>query len=209
MCTGISSIGQPSSTGSNRQADDGHVHRDHEDDGLAQVGKHAPPVAHRGDDRREIVVQQHQRGGFACDVGAPRAHRHADVGGLQRRRVVDAVAGHRHDLAAGPERLHQAQLLLGLDAAEDMRVGEPRAQRRHRSTPSAPPRDDRAVGGQPHLARDRQRRGRMVAGDHHDTDAGGTALGNGLRHIRAHRILQPDQAEELELEVMLVARQRG
>ena len=36
------------------------------------------------------------------DVGA-RAHRHADVGLHQRRRVVDAVADHRHPRPAAPE----------------------------------------------------------------------------------------------------------
>ncbi len=62
-----------------RQADDRHVHRDHEGDGLAQVGEHAAPVAHGRHDRREVVVQQHQGGGLARHVGAARAHGHADV----------------------------------------------------------------------------------------------------------------------------------
>ena len=40
-------------------------------------------------------------GGLARDVGAACAHRDADVGGTQRRGVVDAVAGHADDLAVG------------------------------------------------------------------------------------------------------------
>ena len=60
------------------------------------------PSADRADDRREVVVEQHERGGLARHVGAALAHGDADVGGLERRRVVHAVAGHRHDLAARP-----------------------------------------------------------------------------------------------------------
>ena len=44
------------------------------------------------------------------------------MGRLQRRRVVDAVASHRDDFAAGTKGLHQTQFLFGLDAAEDVRV---------------------------------------------------------------------------------------
>ena len=39
-------------------------------------------------------------GRFLADVGAGDAHRDADVGLLERRRVVHAVAGHRDDVAA-------------------------------------------------------------------------------------------------------------
>ena len=56
-------------------------------------------------------------GGFARDVGADPAHRDADVGALQRRRVVDAVAGHRDEFAARLQRLDDADLLLGLTRA--------------------------------------------------------------------------------------------
>ena len=38
---------------------------------------------------------------------------------FKRRRVVDAVAGHRHDRAAALQRLHDAQLVLGVDARID------------------------------------------------------------------------------------------
>ena len=42
-----------------------------------------------------------------------------DVRGLERRGVVDAVAGHGDDLAVGLERLHDAQFLLRRDAGAD------------------------------------------------------------------------------------------
>ena len=41
-----------------------------------------------------------------------RAHRDADVGVLQRQRVVDAVAGHRDDVPARLQRLDHRPLLV-------------------------------------------------------------------------------------------------
>ena len=67
----------------------------------------------------EVVVGQHDVGRFLGDVGAGDAHRHADVGGLQRGRVVHAVAGHGDDRAVRLQRLHDAQLVLGIDARVD------------------------------------------------------------------------------------------
>ncbi len=61
----------------------------------------------RDDDRREVVVGEHHRRCLPSDVGPGAAHRHADVGRAQRRRVVDAIAGHRHHvslLRAAPRR---------------------------------------------------------------------------------------------------------
>ena len=40
------------------------------------------------------------------------AHGDADVGLLQRRRVVDAVACHRHDRAGPPQRVDDAQFVF-------------------------------------------------------------------------------------------------
>ena len=51
----------------------------------------------------EIVGHQHDVGGFKRDVGAGGAHGDADVGGGQRRRVVDAVADHRDRAVLRPE----------------------------------------------------------------------------------------------------------
>ena len=60
------------------------------------------PVRTDADHRREVVLGEHERGGLASDVGAALAHGDADVGGLERGRVVDAVAGHGDDLARRP-----------------------------------------------------------------------------------------------------------
>ena len=82
-----------------RQAGDRHVHGEDEAHCLAQVVVDAAAEPDRLDDRAEIVVEQHDGGRFARHVGAAPAHRDADMGRLQRRRIVDAVAGHRDDLA--------------------------------------------------------------------------------------------------------------
>ena len=47
------------------------------------------------------------------------AHGHADVGAAQRGGVVDAVAGHRDDVALGAQRVGDPQLGLGRAARED------------------------------------------------------------------------------------------
>ena len=83
------------------------------------LSKIARPSSTACDDRREVVVGQDHVGGLAGDVGARLAHRDADVGGLERGRVVDAVAGHRDDLAHRLQRLRDAHLVLGNDARED------------------------------------------------------------------------------------------
>ena len=56
------------------------------------------------------------------DVGAGDAHRHADVRLLERRRVVDAVAGHRRRRARALEHLDQPHLVLRSDAGDDADV---------------------------------------------------------------------------------------
>ena len=68
----------------------------------AHVGERGPAVHHRRHDGGEVVVEQHQVGGLAGHVGARRAHGHADVGLLQGRPVVHAVAGHGQHVAARP-----------------------------------------------------------------------------------------------------------
>jgi hypothetical protein len=50
------------------------------------------------------------------NVRARDAHRHADVGGLQCGRVVDPVAGHRHDCAFALQGFHDSQLVFRVDA---------------------------------------------------------------------------------------------
>ena len=53
------------------------------------------------------------------DVGA-RAHRDADVGLRERRRIVDAVAGHRDDCAFRLQTLHDRGLVLRQHVGDDL-----------------------------------------------------------------------------------------
>ena len=72
------------------------------------------------DDGAEVVVEQHDRGDLARAARAALAHRDADVGRLQRRHVVHAVAGDRDDLATPLQRAHQAELLRRHGARDDV-----------------------------------------------------------------------------------------
>ena len=72
---------------------------------LRMLSKMRRPSRTACDDRREVVVEQHHVRRLARHVGAALAHRDADVRALERRRVVDAVAGHRDELARVLQRL--------------------------------------------------------------------------------------------------------
>ena len=182
-----------------RHAGRRHVHRDDVAHRVADVVVDAPPQPHGVDDRAEVVLEQHEMRGLARDVGAAAAHGDADVRGLERRRVVHAVAGHRDHFAGRAVRLHQAQLLLRTHAREHVHPAHAPARAPRRpcaaiSLPvSAPP-----ATSMPASARDAQRRPGIVAGDHHHADAGlrGTARPRG--HRGAQRIGELDEPDEAE-----------
>ena len=107
--------------------------------------------------------------GVLGDVGARDAHRHADVGLLERRRVVDAVAGHRHDVAVALQRVDDPQLVLRRHARVDRRP--PRrlghaviVERRQLGAGHGA----RRPSAEAEVAGDRRGGERVVAGDHHD-----------------------------------------
>ena len=78
-------------------------------------GEDGAAFLYRGHDRGEVVVGEHDVGGFLQHIGAGDSHRHADVGAHQRRRIVRPVAGHGDDRPVRVQRLHDAQLVLGID----------------------------------------------------------------------------------------------
>ena len=119
ICTGSSTSGQPGDEHRDeRHPEDRDV--DGEDVGhrLVEVVEDPASLTDAAGDRGEVVVGDDQVGGLARDVGAAGAHGDADVGGAQRRGVVDAVAGHADDLAVGLERADELELLLGDHAGE-------------------------------------------------------------------------------------------
>ena len=75
-------------------------------------------VVHRGDDGGEVVVGEDEARSLLGHLGAATAHGHADVGVLERRRVVDAVAGHGDHLATLAQHPHEQHLVLGGDPGE-------------------------------------------------------------------------------------------
>ena len=195
-----------------REDDEGHdlrrrVGEDVEDE-LADVVVDAPALLDGVDDRREVVVGEHHRGRLAGDVGAGEAHRDADVGGPQRRGVVDAVAGHRDHVPERAQRVGDPQLRLGRRPREDQvtlrleQLVELRlahgAELGPRHDPSAVRRDadppSHLGGGQA-----------VVAGDDDDADAGGVAAGDGLGHVRARRVEQRDEADEAQIALGVLA----
>ena len=98
------------------------MHGENEGDGLLDVVEDAPAEPHGSDDRREVVIEQHERCGLACDVGSAASHGDADVCRLERGSVVDAIARHRDDLSVQFERGDEAELLLRDDAGEHVHV---------------------------------------------------------------------------------------
>ena len=63
-----------------RESGNGNMNRENERHRLAQIVVDAPAQPDGVDDGCEVVVEEDNGGGFARDVGAAPAHRHADVG---------------------------------------------------------------------------------------------------------------------------------
>lgn len=155
----------------------------------------APAQAYRGDEGCEIVVNQDNRGGLAGDIRTAPAHGHADMSGLERRRIVHAVTCHRDDFAVRLERLDETQLVFRPCTRIDV-------HRAHTSLQLIVGHRLQFCAGQHArldieacLSRDRQRRARMIAGDHDDANAGLCAVRQRARDIGAQRIGQAHEPQ--------------
>ena len=134
-------------------------------------------------------------------------------------RVVDAVAGHRDDVAVGLQRVDDAQLVRRAPRARRPRsCAPPRRSRRRPArrarrpvSAGAPASHDAEVGG------DARGRARMVAGDHDHADAGAPRLADRHRRLLARRVDDADRADEDQVALqrvrsacaVLVRRQRA
>ena len=156
----------------------GRVARQQVDERLANVVEDPATLADRGDDAREVVVGQDHVRRFAGHFRAGPSHRDPDVRFAQRRGIVDAVTRHRHDGAARLPLAHDPDLVLRRGSRMDDVVLDVAA--RH---DAEFPRD--GAGGQ-----------RMVAGDHHRRDAGGTRGGHRLDGLRSWRVGNANQADQ-------------
>ena len=76
------------------------------------------------DDRREVVVREHDVGRLARRLGAALAHGDADIGLAEGGGVVHPVAGHRDDVPARLPRPDETQLVRGRDPREDVSAGD-------------------------------------------------------------------------------------
>ena len=99
-----------------RERDLPRVPADEHRHGAADPGPHRAALGDGVDQAGQVGVGQHQvrraaRGRRLCPARA--AHAHADVGEPDRRRVVDAVAGHRQRRPGLAQRGDQRHLLLG------------------------------------------------------------------------------------------------
>ena len=112
---------------------------------------------------------------------------------------IDAVTGHRHDLAIGLQRIDDPQFLFGHRAGEDCRGshGLQKIGLAHGFELGA---GEDIAGLEIGLGGNRTRCLRIVTGDHDDADAGGAAFLDRRRHGRAQRIRKADKAEKRERE---------
>ena len=87
-----------------------NVEREGEHEVLADGADGGSAQVAGGEDGPQVGSGQRQAGGAD---GGPRAgaHRDADIGGDKRRRIVDAVAAHRHDSPLTLEFLNYGKLL--------------------------------------------------------------------------------------------------
>ena len=164
----------------------------------ANVAENDAAFANRLDDGREGIVEQDHRRGLPRDVGAAQAHRHADVGLPQRRRVVDAVAGHRDDVAGSLVGFDKREFLRRAYAGEDGDPAQSGGARPDDLGGQLAVNDPAGVFKQPDGTADAARGHRVIAGHHHDADSGAVALVDGVRHVGPRRVLETDQTDQKE-----------
>ena len=199
MCTGWNGAGSPSSSGTATTTHERDLGAQVERDGAPQLGGQPATALDGADDRRVRVVEEHQVGRLAGEVGSARAHGDADVRRGERRRVVDAVAGDGDDLAPVLEDLHEPQLVLGRGARDDGLAAEPvgelvvveRVERRaavqHLGSSSPASRAAAATVA------------RVVAADDDRPHPGVGEHGHGVAHPGAQRVAEGDQPHERQV----------
>ena len=139
-------------------------------------------------DHRQTGRGQHQGGGGSRGVGGT-GYRDADIGLLERRSIVDPVAGHRHDVTTLLQGLDDAVLVLGEHLGKAIGFLDLADRRRWQRPMRHAPGEQRL--GRPDVGADTQLPGNLlgdgdvVAGDHLDRDAVAAGFGNGRRGVFA------------------------
>ena len=163
---------------------------------------------------QQLVGHQRDVGGLERRVAAGGAHGDADVGGRQRRRVVDAVADHRHRSVAAAQLLDGRDLVFGQQLGAELVDAELGARSRARwpalSPVSMTTRLDALLA-----AAGRPRRGRFARGRSATammpSGSPSRATSTGVRPARAsssRRVVQRRRAQPALLEQPVVAEQR-
>ena len=143
----------------------GHLVADVRDDLLVDASADLDRV----DERPEVVVGEDHPAGLLRDLAAG-PHRHADVGLFERGRVVDRVAGHRHDQALLLHDAGETELVLGRDPTEHVELRQPAGELVVGQCLQLAPAD--RAGSEPELLADGLGGDGVVAGDHAHVDAG-------------------------------------
>ena len=145
---------------------------------LRHVRRHPPAFGHDPGQRAEPVVEQDQFGD-RFGRGRARAHRHADVGELERQHVVDPVAGHGHRVPARLQGFDHRLFLVRCHPADDGAFLEHGAERA--GVLRQVPRVDGVAGtGYARARRDGAHGVRAVPGDHLERHALRREVGDGL-----------------------------
>ena len=174
---------------------------------LLRLSKTFRPLFDRAHDGGEVVVGQDHPAGVLRDLGAG-AHGDADVGGLDRGCVVDAVAGHGDDLALLLQGLDQQHLVLGCDPADHADVvdaGQPFlfAERGELGA-------EHRLAGDAQLLGDGGAGGDVVAGDHPHPDVGVLRVPDGRLGFVAGWVDHRDQGGQFQVgDVEPADRRRG
>ena len=189
--------GKADERGDKHREDLGKVGRKQELDDLADVVVDATALFAGTDDGGEIVVGKHHVGDVLGDIGTGDAHANADVGALDGRGVVDAVARHGHDLVARLPSLDDAGLVLGLDAGVHAVVLDVRVEFLVAHAVEVGARDClAAIGDDTQLLGDGHGGVDVVARDHDGADTGVVRFADGVGDLGADRVNHAGQAAE-------------
>ncbi len=154
-------------------------------------------------DGGEVVVHQHHGSSFFGHIGAGDTHSHADICLLKCRSIVDAVAGHGHNMASILQCLNDLELLLRRDAGVDRDIAYGCVQLLRRQIAEVHPCENVHAPAvhvlllhDPHLGGDADGGQRLVAGDHGRADTGRFGGEHGLSGLRSGRIDHAHQSHQ-------------
>ena len=177
-----------------------HVGGQQELDGLADVVVDTAALLHRAHNGGKVVVRQHHIRHIFGDVSAGDAHTHADIGGFDRGRVIDAVAGHGGDVTGIAPCVDDAGLMLRLYPGVHSNMGELLFKFGvvHGAELSAG-NGLQSVGQNAQLLGDGHGGVNVVAGDHDGADPRLAALLNGGLDLRTYRVDHAGQSQEAQV----------